>query len=1202
MRTTVALTIFALLCGIAAQAGDRVVIGGRDLFLDDKPHLPHGMVHAGTDQYPTLAKMGINSMHIDVPFRLFDPQKSDEENRRAFAPWVKQADEAYRNGLTVLWLFSFHYTPEWLWERYPDVRMKKHDGTNGSGGWIEMCLDHPGFRADAAKWLAFTAKLLGDHAATLGYLLWNEPHLNAEVCYNKHTIAAFHGWLEARHKTVDALNETLGTKVDAFTDVAPPPPRRGGYWFQQYDKMVSEKAGGGEAVGETRAGNGAVWMDWMRFRQDNFTAFWKWEADVIRANDPGAIVTSKIIPFDLYSSHAHGSGVNTELWTTTFLDALGMDLYSHLDENFLARWKCDYFQGLARGKPIWHTEFNFTFVKERGLAPPEQWRTAFYYQLSRGVNGFWDFMWSDDIEYTVHYKGYKFAPVTHEIVRLCKQMATLAPILAGMKPAESHVAVLHSTTTGLAAAGDYAPTADQTTMIDLLYRSQTPFAFVTEGMVREGALADYRVLVAVGAVALPDDVLDAIRTFTVDNGGHVIANARFAELNEYARSRDDGPGAWMGVRVKGLHRRPREKTGTLELRREARTVENEPIDVHVKLDTWSSKPITLADGTVTGSGTIYGDEDTQQPWSCVGRHELYWEDVEALEGAEVVGTFENGAPAGPALVETPQTLYIARDTCWVDARFETLFRDFLKKSGVRNRNAVVIEGTGEPAPHVDLRMWEGKGRRLLFVINSAPTLHYDGAAVDVEVTFDSSGEVTDALTGKEVPSRWEDFRRVVPMKLPAGAVRVLLGKPYTPGWRSVKEQYDELVKHCRPDMKKYAVWRRSPKELWVYDNRVELGVGMHDVSDEQFELAKRLGIRLVRHTVYWYLVEKTNAAGVYDEEALNGYDDVIERATKSGIELQLVVHGNAPGTEWANRKESYERFAQFMSFAAKRWPSVRFWELWNEMDSTFTDLFGARKERFAQFERGRRYAQMLKLAYPAIKEANPQAQVLVGGISSGGGIDDFIRGIYEEGGRDYFDIMNIHTYGVPVNWGMLIYAYGAKRTMGEYGDFNRPLWNTEFGIDAGNLWAAWRHADGETFDQGQLGQWKSCIEEAVKHRLYAKILPYQFRANNERANDALKDPSTDIELPEGHTIDDYGFGIVRRDGKTPRPTYNWLLQRQVNTPIQEDPAFTTDITTDWDGSWEPVDYTFETAVDKITIKDVEVDSLLPTVIGLRKLE
>jgi hypothetical protein len=207
------------------------------------------------------------------------------------------------------------------------------------------------------------------------------------------------------------------------------------------------------------------------------------------------------------------------------------------------------------------------------------------------------------------------------------------------------------------------------------------------------------------------------------------------------------------------------------------------------------------------------------------------------------------------------------------------------------------------------------------------------------------------------------------------------------------------------------------------------------------------------------------------------------------------------------------------------------------MDAAFTDLFGANQSGLPMFERGRCYAQMLKVAYPAIKRVNPQAWVLVGGISSGWPVE-FIRGIYEEGGRDYFDFMNIHTYGVPINWGMMVQGYAAKTVMSEYGDVDRPLWNTEFGIDAGGLWTAWKITSGEELDKKQLEQWKVCIEESLKDKLFSKIFPYQLYAGNESANDSLKDPKNNVKLQAGYTLDDYGFGIVRRDGKAPRPTYD----------------------------------------------------------------
>ena len=36
-------------------------------------------------------------------------------------------------------------------------------------------------------------------------------------------------------------------------------------------------------------GNPAVWMDWMRFRQENYAEFFTWQANVIRKADPDAL-------------------------------------------------------------------------------------------------------------------------------------------------------------------------------------------------------------------------------------------------------------------------------------------------------------------------------------------------------------------------------------------------------------------------------------------------------------------------------------------------------------------------------------------------------------------------------------------------------------------------------------------------------------------------------------------------------------------------------------------------------------------------------------------------------------------------------------------------------------------------------------------------------------------------------------------------
>ena len=392
---------------------------------------------------------------------------------------------------------------------------------------------------------------------------------------------------------------------------------------------------------------------------------------------------------------------------------------------------------------------------------------------------------------------------------------------------------------------------------------------------------------------------------------------------------------------------------------------------------------------------------------------------------------------------------------------------------------------------------------------------------------------------------------------------------------------------------------RVGDRLMVYDPRVELGIGMHAMPDEHIRLVGDLGIRFVRHTMYWAQVENTTSPGAYDEAALAHWDDLVRRCDEAGVVLEVVVHQNAPGCSFATRQESYQRFASFVADMAARYRSVRYWELFNEMDSGFTDLFGA-NDGVPMLERGMMYAEMLKLAYPAIKEANPEAYVLTGGMTD---TDEFPRGIYAGGGGEYFDIMNVHTYGVPVVWAFVDRGMRVRQTMQAAGDGDKPLWNTEFGIDAGNLVGAWGYPhdqgeeDGPALDRMMLEQWRECLEAAETYGLYQKVMPYQFHAGNER--DDHKDIASVLRLPEGHTVDDYGFGILRRDGKTPRPVYDWLRERDFNREIRRQPA--TAVTVEF-WSWDqraPVGYERNRwRPNYLRLPDVLVDSAYPTTVEL----
>src|SRR5204863_4555268 len=96
---------------------------------------------------------------------------------------------------------------------------------------------------------------------------------------------------------------------------------------------------------------------------------------------------------------------------------------------------------------------------------------------------------------------------------------------------------------------------------------------------------------------------------------------------------------------------------------------------------------------------------------------------------------------------------------------------------------------------------------------------------------------------------------------------------------------------------------------------------------------------------------------------------------------------------------------------------------------------------------------------------------------------------------------------------------------------------------------------GPEFDAVHLKTWKDCVEDNAKRRLYVKALGYQLKATNETA----KEKMAQAKLPPGLTPDDYGFGLLRNDGKTPRPAYDYLKTENPNAPIQKEPTRTLDI-------------------------------------------
>lgn len=133
--------------------------------------------------------------------------------------------------------------------------------------------------------------------------------------------------------------------------------------------------------------------------------------------------------------------------------------------------------------------------------------------------------------------------------------------------------------------------------------------------------------------------------------------------------------------------------------------------------------------------------------------------------------------------------------------------------------------------------------------------------------------------------------------------------------------------------------------------------------------------------------------------------------------------------------EKLEAYGQFMYDLVSRYSqspyNIHYWELGNEPDIDPADVpatsaYGCWGDKTDAYYGGGYYAEMLKAVYPQIKSADPQAQVLLGGLllscdpenpplSQAGDPQDcsstrFLEGILRAGGGSFFDGISFHAY------------------------------------------------------------------------------------------------------------------------------------------------------------------------------------------------
>ena len=184
-----------------------------------------------------------------------------------------------------------------------------------------------------------------------------------------------------------------------------------------------------------------------------------------------------------------------------------------------------------------------------------------------------------------------------------------------------------------------------------------------------------------------------------------------------------------------------------------------------------------------------------------------------------------------------------------------------------------------------------------------------------------------------------------------------------------------------------------------------------EVADRDLQLSKDAGFTWVKQLVSWQDVEGAGK-GQYDWTNL---DRIVDQAEQHGLKLIVRVSQDPDRPFWAgNPPENAGHFADFLAAMASRYKGrIQAYQVWNEPN--LAREWGGRRPDPAG------YARLLKIAYSAIKGADPKATVITAGMAPTGTDTEiampdikFYDQMYQamKGNSDgYFDMLGVHAAG-----------------------------------------------------------------------------------------------------------------------------------------------------------------------------------------------
>ncbi len=301
------------------------------------------------------------------------------------------------------------------------------------------------------------------------------------------------------------------------------------------------------------------------------------------------------------------------------------------------------------------------------------------------------------------------------------------------------------------------------------------------------------------------------------------------------------------------------------------------------------------------------------------------------------------------------------------------------------------------------------------------------------------------------------------------------------------------------------------------------------VADEaRFGRALELGIGWDRLPLYWSSMQAT-PNGPID---FSGPDATINADLSHGLTVQAILVG-APSWATSSGTIDLNAWSSFVSQTVTHYSGkVRYWEIWNE-----PDLLNAQGQGQYWTWGVPAYYQLLKTGYLAVKAADPNAVVLLGGLAFPYNNQDFFPQLLAQIAADpsaaanhgYFDVLAFHSYDRVMRTYQLPLGYfgtpsfAGFRPLLRKAGLNPAIWVNELGVPIYD-YATGQEAPGRATQDEQA----SYIVESIADALAAgaqKVFVFQLYDDGAGAVDPSSGKPAEF------------FGLIANDG-SPRPAYS----------------------------------------------------------------